>query len=465
MQIPIVNGIYTNQAGDFRTRYPRNLVPVPKQTGASDGYLKPADGIAAFATGPGVDRGGFNWNGVCYRVMGTKLVTVSGNGVVTVLGEVGEGGPVTMDNGFDRLAIWSAGRLYYFDGSLTQVTDPDLGTVIDGRWIAGYYLSTDGTNLIVTELNDPYAVNPLKYGSVESDPDRILAVDELRNELYALGRYTIEVFNNVGGSGFPFSRIEGAQIVRGVIGTYAYSQFAQSFAFLGSGKNEAPAVYVMGAGSTEKISTREIDQVLLTYTEAQLSGVVVECKVHKGHNWLLMHLPDTTWVYDYPASQAIKEQVWFELNSGIETLSTYRARHLTWCYDKWICGDPTNAQLGVLTEESGGHFGDVVGWEFGTMMLYNESRGAIVHNLELVALPGRVPVESDAVVWTSYSLDGETWSQELPTPAGKMGERLKRIAWRRQGKMRNYRMQKFRGTSEARVSFARLEAVLEPLNG
>jgi hypothetical protein len=464
-QIPIMNGVFADAVADFRTSYPRNMIPVPKATGIANGYLRPADGIELFATGPGTDRGGFNWDGVMHRVMGTKLCRVSSAGAVTVLGDVGPGGTVTIDNGFGYLSIWSGGRLYYWDGAtLTQVTDPDLGTVIDGRWIAGYNLSTDGTSLIVTELADKTQVNPLKYGSAESDPDPILAVDELRNEAYALGRFTIEVFENVGGDGFPFRRIEGAQVPRGVIGTHAYSQFAQTFAFIGSARNEAPAVYIMGAGTADKISTREIDQILLRYTEAQLALAVVETKVDKGHNWLMLHLPDTCWVYDLSASLEVKEPVWFELNSAITGLATYRARGLVWCYERWVSGDPTTSNLGAFTDARGDHYGAIIGWDFGTLMVYADGREAIVHELELVALPGRVAFGSDPVVWTSYSDDGETWSQERPTAAGRQGQRAKRIAWRRLGRVRHYRVQRFRGTSDCHVSFARLEAQFEGLS-
>jgi hypothetical protein len=69
--------------------------------------------------------------------MGTKLVTVSSNGTVTVLGDVGSGGPVTFDYSFDSLAIASGGRLYYLNGSLIQVTDTDLGNVVDFCWVDG----------------------------------------------------------------------------------------------------------------------------------------------------------------------------------------------------------------------------------------------------------------------------------------------------------------------------------------
>ena len=85
MQIPILNGIYTDEASDFRTSYPRNLIPVPKSQGISQGYLRPADGIVEFGDGPGLDRGGINWDNVCYRVMGTKLVSIDLDGNATLI--------------------------------------------------------------------------------------------------------------------------------------------------------------------------------------------------------------------------------------------------------------------------------------------------------------------------------------------------------------------------------------------
>jgi hypothetical protein len=89
MQIPIVNGIYTDNTPELRTSYPVNLVPVPKVSGISNGFLRPGDGILANGSGPGIDRGGINWQGDCYRVMGTSLVEVSSTGVVTTLGRCG----------------------------------------------------------------------------------------------------------------------------------------------------------------------------------------------------------------------------------------------------------------------------------------------------------------------------------------------------------------------------------------
>lgn len=463
MQVPILSGIYTDEAPDFRTRYPRNLVPVPKGQGISNGYLRPASGIMSAGTGPGLARGGINWNGKTYRVMGSKLVRVEADNTVVTLGDVGNDTKVvSMDYSFDVLAIASAGRLYYWDGSfLSVVADPDLGLVVDVMWIAGYFMTTDGTSLIVTELNDRMSVNPLKYGSSEADPDPILAVEKLRNEAYALNRYTIECFQNVGGNLFPFQRIEGAQVPRGVIGTHAYTEYLSSFAFVGSARKEAPSVYLMTAGDSVRIATREVDQTLERYSETQLAQCVLETRVDKGHQHLMLHLPDLCLVYDAAASEVAGEPVWHTLTTSLVGDGAYRARDLVWCYDRWNVADPKSTALGTLSDATSSHYGQVNGWDCQTMVVYNEGNGAIINSLELVCLTGRSA--ADSVIWTSYSEDGVTWSQERPTPSGALGDRAKRIQWRRQGRIRNWRIQAFRGTSDAHVSIARLEAEMEAL--
>ena len=464
MQVPIIHGIGADSAGEFRTSYPTNLIPVPKAQGISNGYLRPAEGIDQIGAGPGADRGGINWNGTHYRVMGSKLCSVTKAGAVTVLGDVGSGGDVTMDYGFGRLAIASGGHLYYWDGSsLSMVTDADLGTVVDLRWIAGYYMTTDGTSLIVTELSDPMAVNPLKYGSAESDPDPIKAVDELRNEAYAFGRYTVEVFQNVGGANFPFQRVDGAQVAKGIIGTHMYCSLGNTFAFTGSGRGEAPGVYMMVPGDVQKISTREIDRILSDYSEDVLAQCSMECRVDLNHQTVYINLPDQTLAFDTMGSKAVDELMWYRLSSGVNNLAQYKGQGLVWCYDQWNVADPVSGAIGVLSDSTGDHFGQAVGWQFDTQIMYADGNAAILHEIEMVALSGRVKADADPVVFTSYSTDGETWSQERPAYAGKQGQRNKRICWRSQGKVNPWRIQRFRGTSDAHLSIARLEVQVEPL--
>ncbi len=465
MQIPILNGIVADEKADYRTTYPRNMIPVPKSTGVSNGYLRPAEGITSVVQGPGLDRGSIVWDGINYRVMGTRLVSVNSDDTITDIGDVGsDNKDVSMDYSFDRLAIASAGKLYLYDKStLVEVTDPDLGLVLDVIWVDGYFMTTDGESIVVTELTDPTAVDPLKYGSSEADPDPVWALKKLVNEPYALNRYTIEAFENVGGSGFPFSRIEGAQTNKGVLGTHNCCEFLDGIAMLGSGRDEPVSIWYAYAGSTDKLATREIDEVIAGYTEAQLLKTTVEQRQVKAHTFLYIHFVDQTFVYDHAASLAVKEPVWYQLTSSLEGISRYRARHMAWCYDKWIVGDTDSAYIGNLTHENGEHWGEQVGWEFLTQIVYNKSQRALIHELELVGLTGRAAYGDDPKIWTSYTTDGETFSQEHPIRVGKQGERNKRMVWLQQGIIENQRAQRFRGNSDARIAVARLEARIEAL--
>ena len=464
-QIPILSGIFVSGTPEFRTSYPVNFYAVPKDTGISQGFLQPASGIVAFATGPGIDRGGIEWRGECYRVMGSKLVFVSPLGTVDVLGDVGDDGDtVTLDYSFDRLGIRSNGNLFYWDGvSLTQVTDPELGDVRDLLWVDGYWMTTDGEFLVVTELNDPTAVDPLKYGSSEADPDPILAIRKIRNEVYALNRHTVEVFDNVGGELFPFARIEGAQIEKGTLGRDCTCVFLESLAFIGGGRNEQPAVYVAMNGQAQKISTHEIDTILEDYSEGQLAISVLEARNEGSHDFLYIHLPDKCLLYDAGASRDLGQPVWTVLQSGLEETGEYRGKFFVRAYNKWICADPQQPRLGTLVDTISSHWNSPVRWEFGTLVIYGEGRGAIFHEMELVGLPGYAAFGENPLISTSYSLDGVSWSTDRQVKAGKLGDRQKRLVWYGLGFMRNWRVQRFQGTSHAHLSFARLEARIEPM--
>lgn len=465
MQFPILNGSFSDGAADFRTSYPVNMIPVPKMQGLSAGYIRPAEGIVQFAATTGVCRGSVNWQNEAYFVVGENLVKVDQDGAITVIDSVGDDGkPVAFAFSFDRLGIASNGKLYYLQNNvLAEVTDPDIGTVLDVVYLDGYFITTDGEFLISTELLDPTSVNSLKYGSSEIDPDPVVGVLINRNELFSIGRYTIEVFTNAGGDFFPFARITGAHMQKGAVGRDAFCVFSDAIAFVGSGRDEAPAVYMGENAQTVKISTREIDQVLATYTEDQLSEVFLEPRTDKGHKFLYIHLPDRTLVYDAAATIEMREPIWFTLTSSLTGFSVYRARHFLWIYNKWLCGDVSQNKIGYLTDVRSDHFGDAVRWEFATTMAFADTGGAIVHELELISLTGRVAAGKNPLISASYTHDGLTWSQDRFCRVGMLGDRMKRITWMQQGAFDKWRAYRFRGDSDAFISVARLEVKTETL--
>ena len=472
-QILFISGIGTTLSADFVASSPRNLVPVVQDSGISSIYLKLADGISQFGLFDqsilGADRGAINWRGNCYRVIGQYFVRVESSGDVTVLATVPIGDYVRFDYSFDYLGIAISGGLYLWNGvSLLQNTDPDLKAVVDMLWIDGYFMTTDGEFLVVTDLTDPFSVNPLKYGSSESDPDPVVGLLKVRSEVYAMNRYTIEVFDNVGGANFPFQRVEGAIVQKGAIGTRTSCVYQETIAFLGSARNEQPSIYMVSQGAAVSISTSEIDKLLKDYTEEQLSRCLMEKRAYDTLEHLYLHLPDQTIVYDAVASRAAGQPLWFYLSSGSDGYGIYRARNFVWVYDKWLCGDLIDARvIGMIDPNIGAQYGDPVGYQFDTPINYTEGRGAIVNQIELIALTGRPAYnEQDFVpqyIRRSYSIDGLTWSNPKQKSLGKAGETTKRIHWTQCGLVRNWRIERFQGRTSVPVSFARLEAQYEEL--
>ncbi len=473
--IPILNGIYATPLADYAISFPRNLEPVITATGFSAGFLHAVDGVTqislnvpdegALPSGP--DRGSIVYKGDQYRVIGDSLWKINAlTGEAINCGVVETNGlPVSMDFSFDLLGIASNEKLWYWDGStVQQVTDPDLGVVLDLLWIDGYFTTTDGTSIVVTELSDPFAVNPLKYGSSEEDPDNIVALRKVRGELYAVNTTTVENFQNVGGAGFPFQRNSGALIEKGAAGTHDVAYILETFAFIGGARNEAPSVYLAGAGQAISISTSDVDKALADLAPADLALIQMESRTEQNEQRLLIHLPDKTLVYNRQASLANKGQpVWHILVSGAGADQPYVAKHLCLTQGRWVVGT-ADGRVGFMDGGVSTHFGAIAGWRFDTVFVYNGGQGGIITTLEIVGLPGHAPSGSTPTCFLSITKNGATYSTERAISQGKPGALRRRLQWRPKLRFSNFVGMRFRGANTALASFAHLEADIEGLS-
>lgn len=463
MRVNLVSGITADETAEFRTSYPLNCEVVAVSNKIAAAQFRLTSGAVSSATGPGTDRGGIFWDktGLMYRVMGTKLVSMTSSGTVATIGDVGGSGPVTLDFSFDRLIIRSGTSLYYYNATLglIQVTDPDLGPVLDCIWIDGYTMTTDGTSIVVTELNDPTSVQPLKYGSAEEDPDMVTGLIKVRDEANVLGRFTIQIFQNVGGNGFPFAAVKGATIPVGCVGPNAKCLFADSFAFVGSARDEALGVYLAGSGSASRISDRFIDDELAKVADP--AQIILENRSSRGERRLIVHLPDKALVFLANASRQLQQSVWYIAQSGIG--KPYRLRNAVAAYGKTWVGDTESAAIGELTDTVSTHFGEACQWQFDAGPIYNDGKGFILKSVELVGLPGRVPVGEEPAMFLSMTKDGETFSVERSLPMGVRGERARRIQWRPFQNFPLWAGLRFRGVNKATPGFVALEIDVEPL--
>lgn len=457
-RIPINEGIYSDGNGDYRTSYPLNYYPVSKNTGANVGYLYPTPGIRQVTLSGGSGSRGGQFNSRFeqqFRVIGNTLYRVSGVNLVS-LGTVPGSGRVAMAHSFNSQCVVNNTSAFVWDGdTFSQITDPDLGVVFDVVWVDGFYVFTDGESIIISELTDETDIDPLKFGSSEVFPDVIRGLGVVHNEVVAFNRYTTEVFNNIGGTGFPFRRVETAMIPIGLVGTHAKVTYKGGYALLGGGHNENISVWLYD-GRIRKLASREIELILGEYTEAQLAQSTMDSYSDQGNDFLLINLPDRQLVYDDNTSQILQINAWHE--------RTPNAFHPVFSEGKWWVANE-DGFLGQYDHSLGSEWGDKIERRFDTKLLWGETNDFIIHRLELQGTYGRTPEDKNPAIAWSYTDDGRVYSPERWMNTGEKGDYLGRFVARRLGKTRQSRSYRFRTFNDARISINRLDMELEPING
>ncbi len=316
-------------------------------------------------------------------------------------------------------------------------------------WIYGYFVTTYGTSFVVTELNDPTSVDPLKYGSAESDPDEVTGVDVLREELVVLGNDSIQFQQNVGGNGYPFANVKGAMIPVGCVSANAKCHVAGTIAFVGSGREEPLGVYLIAQGGAVRISDEEIDAMLAASTD--ITAISVEARRFGNEQQLVVHTETKSAAITLRASQEADTGLWHYLETDG---GPYAPRNAVWCYDKHWVGSGTT--IGVLDDAISAQFGTEPGWSFDAGLLYNDGRAFVLREVEIT---GQFP-RAEQAVFFSLTREGELWSREVSRIMD--GRRTNRVLWRPNTRMQHIAGMRFRG--HGKVAIARGDVEVEPLS-
>jgi hypothetical protein len=372
----------------------------------SKGYLRFAPGLTSSAPAR-ASTAAASTGTACYRVMGTSLVRVNADGTVTTIGTIAAGGRRRWTT--VRLpVIVGDGKAWLYDGTtLTQITDVDLGTPIDVIWIDGYYMFTDGSYLIVTELNNPFSIDPLKYGSSEADPDRIKGRAEAAQRGVRAQPLHHRGVRQHRRHGLPVHARARRHDREGLRRHRAKTLFADTFAWVGSGRNEPVQRLHRSAARRRRSPRARSRSAWQAYTEAQLSTIEVEAKADRMHQHLLVHLPNETLVYDMNGSGCGRAGLVLPVHRGRRVRQRLPRAQLRLVLRQVArAATRRTAASATWTRRVVTQYGEIAGWQFDTMMLYNAGKGAIVWSLELVGTTGRAPAattrpSSTATRWTA----------------------------------------------------------------
>lgn len=461
-QVSIVSGIYTDKNADYRQSFPVNYYPVVLESGLSKSYLRPTPGVSALPGGIGRDRGSIVFNGALFRVSGTQLIRVYANGVFDELGVVPGSGRVALAKSVDRICLVTDGRAFYWSegAGLEEITDADFGLAIDVIYVDGYFLFVDEAFLFNAELSDPLSINPLSFGSAEVEGDPIVGIAKVRNEPYVCGSETIEVFQNTGGAGFPFQRVPGAMVTKGVVGTFAKIECEDALLFVGGGRGEAASVYLAGGGQAQRIATDDIDKRIQALTPAEQAAIVCETCSTNGQYFALIHLPGETLVFDVYGSKIAGVALWHVRQSDG---GAYRPRGFQRVYGRWLVADAEDGRHGELRDDLGTEYGEPVEREFSTPLGSMSGESFIVHQAALFGISGVALLGETPRISLSITRNGATWGQERFARVGDRGQHDYQPKWRQLGRAQGQMAFRFRTASS--FAPARLEVTTETLNG
>lgn len=496
--LPIAQGFYVSKSLPISAQRVVNWRPsVPQTSTITDANLFPTEGIESIVGGSVIDncRGAHVLAGVPYFVISSSLYRLErslSSGVfeynLVNIGAIAGAKRVYMaDNGVQLciVAIPDAetlGESYIFTAdpdTLTTITDPNFdGPASSVVYASGYFVfhKSDGKKFFNSPLNDglgPY--DALDFNVAEADPDQIRGMSVLNNQLYVLGSETVQIFRDIGRAPSPFSPIQGGVLDVGVDAPQTIIKYSSGIAFVGSGENESPSVWLIAGGQKNKISTLAIDNELSKINFSASEPNIYSWVYSKDGAFMLgISVPGTCYVYD------LQNQRWHERRSiDGQELSSYRVSHIVKAYDQNIVGDIQSGNLGILDENVYLEYG-VLTPRFATSRPFdNTGNPTSVASIEAVVEAGD-GLPNDITVASGYNEAGEliassggsepfialSWSDDggrtfkgfIARSMGKIGEYMKRPIWPRLGRFPRQRVIKFEVSSPTNAVLIKVEA-------
>lgn len=449
--LPIGFGFYKSSVTPFASQRCINWMPVAAEGPSLSGQmLKQMPGIDLFGTLPKTgNRGAHVMAGIPYFVNDDTLYSMAADGASTVIGTITGAGRVSMaDNGVYLVVVVPGSLSYTYNkdtNTFAQITDLDFRPSDTVRFKDGYFTftSSDGKVFFNSALNDPTSYNALDFGTAEIDPDAIISQEVDHNELFILGAETIEIFQNVGGTGFPFQRISGANISKGCHAKFGVVKFDNTFSFIGGGFNERTGIWkVSGSSSAAKISTDAIDSEIQKFTSEEISSAFADTMAIDGqilafYTFESTRIESRTFVYNATASALSGSSVWFELSTGF-TGGRWDAQSVVRAYGKILAADSATGRVGAMNSETFLDYGQPNLRQMTTTPFSQQGAPMFSGSLKVLFESGLGLTSgfgSNPVAAMDFSDDGGyIFSSQTTRRIGKIGEYGRESVWNRQGR-------------------------------
>lgn len=381
-----------------------------------------------------------------YVVCGPKVYQLDVDLVPTQIGGLtSEEGYVWIEyNGYQ--VAFSDGLGYWVYNENTQLFQEVGGTEFPG---AAYLTYQDGYGIFgppnsnrfyVTLLDNFLGIDYLNFGALEGLPDNIIVAKSHYRELWIFGERSIEIWQNVGTSPFPFARAQGAYIEQGCGAPASVAVGDNVIYWLSQHRQVLSATGYQPTIISSRKMERELEQYETVFDAIGFVWVI------EGHTFYQITFPTAqmTWVYDAAT------QVWHKRYSFRWRGDTLQGRHRANCYahynENHLVGDYATGIIYKMCRNYYDDDGEPLIARLESSEIRQEGRRQFFPPLQIYFEHGQgltLGQGSNPQAMLSWSNDGGfTWGPEIWTSIGKIGEYRARCIWRRGGSAytRSYRL-------------------------
>jgi hypothetical protein len=416
--IPYGTGAYRRTNGNFPELKLINLFVEQAKTSENGVALLSSPGLSVSSTvGTGPINGLFSkegtFSGDVFAISGTALYRA---GAAVASGTIAGTGPAKFAGGDLELVVTrGATARSYLSSGIADIAFPDSASVRSVTYIGSLfvYVRDDSAKFYWSNVLDGRTIDPLNFATAEREPDSLLDIAALGDNIWLFGQQTVEVWAHTGEADLPFSRLENVALDKGIVATGAVVKADNSLFFVGSNRS----VY-RAADVPQRISDHSIEERILASSSVRLLTYL-----HEGHEIVAVRLDTETLCYDCAT------QEWFERQSNGGQWNAAHACTVNGATA--LFGHQTTGQLMGLS----GHddAGDEMELRFTAAMPLD--RPLSIDRLRLWANVGHTDLltgqGSDPVVEMRFSDDaGTTWSDWEPASLGVQGDYREVPEWR-----------------------------------
>ena len=393
--------------------------------------VRPTPGLTLFSTLAFTVRGLYTVGLTLYAVAGPNLYSINSLGIVTYIAAMNPS--ISLIVGM----AWNGTQLIIVNGTAGYIYTPStnvLASITSANfpngcssvvYIDGYFLvNVAGTQQFYkSSLYDGTTWAALDFASAESNPDNVVAIDNMNSTLVLWGSSSIEFWQDTGGFPFPFSRLNGATSQWGLAALWSRAFVGGAICFLAQNSQGSAQVMMLNGYSPTRISTTDIEHLILGMS--MISDAVAYSYMIDGSIMYQLTFPNANKSLLWDSAT----KMWSVVQSGVNPSGNRHNTTLGISFSSnYYVTDYLNGNLYKLDQTNYTDNGNTVLRQITSRHIENDGSYFGISEILLDMDTGNVPQlgqGSDPKLMISVSKDnGRTFGAERLVSIGKVGQYL-----------------------------------------